>query len=1042
MPWHDWTASATNDLLSQFSEPPSLLPSMIVSRLTQAAEVLGAYVPSMSGKIKPPAGPINLQPESREVKAESLQAHRDHIPEQKHDHAESEALPSSKPNSSHSVDLLASASLLTPAHFASGGPCPNPFLSAGSTHPAVGTHHPFAVPAAGREWQSPAGSGLHWPLQSLHLPVGPPTDPSPLQRLAAFSSTDASPLERFAAGMWLHPADRLLQSQVHLSPGHLTRSLPTYMGDVLAGHPLGHPPLPTHFSEGLAGRPFMPGQPASFPGAAPAARHRPGSLPGLGMSHFSPLLQQLPQQLPYQLLHQLPVQMHALGSPGLQPSKLLQGHPSPLVGDRAQAYHLSSAKKASGPAGSLDRDSISKHEAPPPHDRMSSWQQRSQQERFANKLDPHQLVAARSAFAPWPASRSAAPAPAAATAAPKTHPALNSEPCEPHPLVAAVEPQHGPVRDAQIAAPQGPTMKPEEIMHELRAAMDPPRTADRTQSAPSECPRHGSRLQNLLRQLSGSGPGPDAHGTGLAAVKGPSKRKLSSESDYESDHDLECLCPHSPPSSPPLASTHFSLTHSTLQQPAQSQVLPNVKNGHAVPQHLPEDEVIMSPEQRFHPIKNEHSHGHAAPATITEVTLTRQPSSKHTAADVDHPGNDRLRQASIAKQRLAECNMYSVSLEDRAYMRKASLQDRPAHAASLHAGHDGQPASQYMPLRHESALHDAALGAVPECKQPYPAHRQPLCMAATDAPGNFGTTTEPMAAIPANASDCDPRQTSDEAHRTLAAPSEGMHQKSKARKYRLLSDYDDDARVAFTPLTKPSTGPSDVGAGHLDASIRESAELLQQLQRGSYDEQLPACISRTMHQHASAKLDRANQSNSRAPVDGHLAGSQMGMTNQLRQECCVSPPETPILHDRDSDEERQCSSSDGTPPLGFHAKPPPRGHSMIDHHSVLLEGHKPEVPCGKRSVNLLRDRRSQQSCLTSVGTQTDSRKTAVVLGRRKRPFAGPSGCFGVAPPSWEMLASAPRVTVSAWQRAPRSLSPMPPLPKGCSNSGQGPKTVP
>ena len=54
MPWHDWTASATNDLLSDFSEPPPKLHPMIIARMTQAAEQLGAHLPSMSGKIAPP----------------------------------------------------------------------------------------------------------------------------------------------------------------------------------------------------------------------------------------------------------------------------------------------------------------------------------------------------------------------------------------------------------------------------------------------------------------------------------------------------------------------------------------------------------------------------------------------------------------------------------------------------------------------------------------------------------------------------------------------------------------------------------------------------------------------------------------------------------------------------------------------------------------------------------------------------------------------------------------------------------------------------
>ncbi|KAK9851678.1 hypothetical protein WJX84_005537 [Apatococcus fuscideae] len=57
MPWHSWTTSATNDLLSQFSEPPARLPPMIVTRITQAAEILGAHYPAMAGRIHMPAGP-------------------------------------------------------------------------------------------------------------------------------------------------------------------------------------------------------------------------------------------------------------------------------------------------------------------------------------------------------------------------------------------------------------------------------------------------------------------------------------------------------------------------------------------------------------------------------------------------------------------------------------------------------------------------------------------------------------------------------------------------------------------------------------------------------------------------------------------------------------------------------------------------------------------------------------------------------------------------------------------------------------------------
>ncbi|KAK9825751.1 hypothetical protein WJX74_004347 [Apatococcus lobatus] len=387
MPWHAWTASATNDLLSQFSEPPPKLPPMIVTRMTQAAEQLGAHLPSMSGKILAPSRqphetPQGLRSPPEDFERQGMLSGR--VQGVRNDVIAGEGL-QGQPNIAKPVGLPTEH--LNAAHFAVnqplsygvsgvGYPTPTfPTPQKGNAHSA-GLQDPLsAQPAAG--WRHPAvHSTAHSTVSAASISILP-------------SAANGYPPNPWSGPPLPHSVQQPVAQSFMSYPSTLQN--PHMSGATAAGYPfaLQHMPMPT-------------GPPSSMQQMVEAANF--ASLANTKSCPQQPSQQQVQQQL-------------------LQGSGLLNAQPPQLNGWGAGSESLAQQLAQSACRTAAGGDAAFGGGVPPLH-----W--KSHTGPFAGEQSIHQLVHAASAFAPWPAARAAA----VAAAAPQplvTPPAAISLPIQP-----------------------------------------------------------------------------------------------------------------------------------------------------------------------------------------------------------------------------------------------------------------------------------------------------------------------------------------------------------------------------------------------------------------------------------------------------------------------------------------------------------------------------------------------------------------------------------------------------------------------------------
>ena len=361
MPWHDWMASATNDLLSEFSEPPPKLPIMIVTRMTEAAEQLGAYFPAMSGKMEVPSSrqphkaSRGLGSPSRDGDRQCMQLGRNptHPTRVRDARKGGTAGKDMQGQSNLAGHVGMPAELLTAAHFAASRPLylfsmsyPDPALPSlpGTMHAAAPQQPHSAQPAAG--WGNAAVHTAGHPAGMNLLPPAPSGYPNPW------------------SGHYL--PDPVLQPSAQ--PPFMSFSSSLCNPHMGGASPAGYPLLPQHMS--------MPAGPLLDVQQIVEA----AGFASLGNSVSGPPLQPFQQQVQQQLL---------------QGSGLLNAQPPQLGGWGAGSNSLAQQLVQSACRTAAGGDAACAGGGPP-----LPWKPPT--EHFAGKQDAHQILHALLAYLPCP----------------------------------------------------------------------------------------------------------------------------------------------------------------------------------------------------------------------------------------------------------------------------------------------------------------------------------------------------------------------------------------------------------------------------------------------------------------------------------------------------------------------------------------------------------------------------------------------------------------------------------------------------------------